>query len=56
MVYEKAQALRHELWKRSPEGRRLFHRYWMARNDAGFQAFKQRFIEGLAPRMTNGHD
>lgn len=43
-LYEKEQALRHELWRRSPEGQRLFNRYWVAHNDSGFQAFKQRAL------------
>ena len=43
-LYEKEQALRHELWRRSAEEQRLFNRYWVAHNDAGFQAFKQRAL------------
>ena len=43
-IYEKQHALKHELWRRSPEGRRMFYLYWNAREDSPFQAFKQRVL------------
>lgn len=46
-IYEKQQALEHELWRRSAEGVRMFNRYWNAHEDVRFQAFKQRAL-GIA--------
>ncbi len=43
-IYEKQQALKHELWLHSPEGSRMAERHWRACEDAQFQAFKQRAL------------
>lgn len=43
-VYEKEQALRHERWKWSEEGRQMFNRAWKAHSDASFQEFKRRLV------------
>ena len=44
VLYEKQQALLHEMWRRSPEGERMFIRCWKAHEDSQFQAFKQRLL------------
>ena len=52
-LFEKEQAFRQELWRRSAEGQRLCNRYWVAHNDAGFQAFKRRAL-GLGKAGASG--
>ena len=50
IIYEKQQALKHELWRRSPEGMRMFGSYLRAREDSQFQSFKRRLLGMLAGR------
>ena len=54
ILYEKQQALKHELWRRSPEGGRMFKRYWNAHEDSQFQAFKRRLL-GIPAGSTAKH-
>ena len=47
-LHEKQKALKHALWRHSPEGGRAFGLYWKAHQDSQFQAFKLRVLGTLA--------